>query len=348
MSVDYTDTLKSFDAELARRHMRGQWQFAAPSKDGQAAADLRDEPNAAGVPYIWKWADIEPLIGQSCQALPESFTARRALAFKNPQLPRCTAKTIQMSVQVIRPHEIAWAHRHSIAAIRFVIQGNSSLHTVVDGIAYSMEDHDLVLTPNWTWHDHHNDSDEVAIWLDVLDVPLIGLLQQGFYEEFGQSTQPIRNRPRQNNPGIRPAWDAQLDSWFGDCRYPWRETEATLQSFDGILGSESDGIILDYVNRATLGPTLPTLSCQVQRLQPGFSGRAHRHTSSAVYYVVRGEGVTEAGDTEMTWSAKDCFVVPNWTWHRHINRSTKEDAILFTVNDAPLLRSLGLYRAQLG
>jgi len=27
---------------------------------------------------------------------------------------------------------------------------------------------DLVLTPNWTWHDHANDTDEPMIWLDGL------------------------------------------------------------------------------------------------------------------------------------------------------------------------------------
>jgi gentisate 1,2-dioxygenase len=348
MSFEYTDELRSFDAELGERHMRGQWQSAAPAADSKPGADLRHEPQPAGVAHLWRWADVEPLIARSCKALPESFTARRALAFKNPALPRCTAQTIQMSVQVIRPHEIAWAHRHSIAAIRFVILGNSNLYTVVDGIACTMEDNDLVLTPSWTWHDHHNDSDEVALWLDVLDVPLVATLHQGFYEEFGESSQPIRNRPESGNPGLRTAWDGESGASLANCRYPWRETEATLRSFDGVQGSPHDGIILDYINRATLGPTLPTLNCQIQRLAPGFSGLPHRHTTSAVYFVVRGEGVTEAGDSEMRWSARDCFVVPNWTWHRHVNRSAKEEAILFSVNDAPVMRALGLYRSEEG
>jgi gentisate 1,2-dioxygenase len=346
MSFEYTDELRSFDAVLAERHMRGQWQFVAPPADGKPGADLRSEPEVAGIPYLWHWADVEPLIATCCKALPESFAARRALAFKNPELPRCTAQTIQMSVQVIRPHEIAWAHRHSIAAIRFVISGNSSLYTVVDGVPYRMEDNDLVLTPSWTWHDHHNDSDDVALWLDVLDVPLVGMLRQGFYEEFGNSTQPVRNRSDIGSTGLRPAWTGEKASALADYRYSWRDTEATLKSFDGVHGSPHDGVILDYVNRATLGPTLTTLNCQIQRLPPGFSGRPHRHTSSAVYFAVGGEGITEAGQAEMRWSARDCFVVPNWTWHRHVNRSDRHDAILFTVNDAPVMRALGFYRAQ--
>ena len=347
MSIDYTDELRSFDAELARMQMRGQWQFAAPSNDGKPAVEMRNEPNAAGVPDIWGGSDVEPLIAKSCDALKASFTARRALAFKNPALPRCTAQTMQMSVQVIRPGEIAWAHRHTIAALRFVIIGNDKLYTVVDGIAYGMDENDLVLTPKWTWHDHHNDSEDVAAWLDVLDVPLVGGLNQGFYEDFGETTQPIRNRLDHGNPGLRAAWDGQSNIWPGDCRYPWRETEPLLRSFDNVSGSPADGIILDYVNRATQGPTMTTLNCQIQRLPPGFAGRAHRHTSSSVYFVVRGEGLTEAGGVKMAWSKRDSFVVPNWTWHRHVNPSKTEEAILFTVNDVPVMKSLDMYREEL-
>ena len=348
MNFEYTDALKAFDAELAELDVYGQWTLLAPAKDDALRGELPSEPSAAGIPKIWKWADLVPMIEKACNALPESFTARRALAFKNPALPRSVAQTLQMSVQAIRPHEIAWAHRHTISAIRFAIQGHSRLHTVVDGIAYEMNDYDLVLTPSWSWHDHHNDTDEMVVWLDVLDVPLVGSLHQGFYEELGQSTQPLNNRSHHGDGRLRPAWDVETGVGQTDCRYPWGETEATLMSFDGIRGCDNDGVVLDYVNRATQGPTLPTLSCQIQRLQPGFSGRPHRHTSSAVYFVVRGEGVTEAGDTEMHWSKHDCFVVPNWTWHRHVNSAAGEDAILFTVNDAPVIWSLGHYREEQG
>jgi hypothetical protein len=45
---------------------------------------------------------------------------------------------------------------------------------------------DLVLTPNWTWHDHANDTDAPMIWLDGLDTPLLRMLEAGFYEEYHQ------------------------------------------------------------------------------------------------------------------------------------------------------------------
>jgi gentisate 1,2-dioxygenase len=36
---------------------------------------------------------------------------------------------------------------------------------------------------------------------------------------------------------------------------------------------------------------------------------------------------------------------PSWTWHVHAN-DTREDAILFSVQDTPILQALGLYRTQ--
>jgi gentisate 1,2-dioxygenase len=37
--------------------------------------------------------------------------------------------------------------------------------------------------------------------------------------------------------------------------------------------------------------------------------------------------------------------VPPWAWHEHAN-DTDEDAILFSVQDTPILHALGLYREQ--
>ena len=81
-------------------------------------------------------------------------------------------------------------------------------------------------------------------------------------------------------------------------------------------------------------------------LRPGEATRAHRHTSSAVFHVVRGHGRTKVGDTTLEWGPRDCFVAPNWAWHEHANLSSSEDAVLFSVNDTPLVRYLGLYREE--
>ena len=62
---------------------------------------------------------------------------------------------------------------------------------MVNGQRIPMLPGDLVLTPNWTWHDHANDTRRPMIWLDGLDSPLIRMLECGFHEEYEAETQPL-------------------------------------------------------------------------------------------------------------------------------------------------------------
>jgi 1-hydroxy-2-naphthoate dioxygenase len=313
---------EAFDAKLAKSHIRGQW------KSEEFLHKAIGGPKPAGVPAIWKWADVTALLDEAGRVMPESLTARRSLIFQNPSLSRGTTQTINMGVQMIQPGETAWAHRHSISALRFVIQGHPALSTVVDGERCVMEDYDLVLTPNWSWHDHHNQSDRPAYWLDVLDVPLVLGLNQTFYEPFGEKEQVPHDRGP-NAPVLR---------------FPWRATEQALRQQAAQKGNLPQGAVYDYLNPATGGATMPTLQCRAQWLPAGFETRSLRRTSSAVYFVVRGEGVTEVDGQEVRWGKNDCFVVPNWTRHRHVNLSKTGEAVLFSVHDTPVLKALGLYR----
>jgi gentisate 1,2-dioxygenase len=39
------------------------------------------------------------------------------------------------------------------------------------------------------------------------------------------------------------------------------------------------------------------------------------------------------------------FVAPNFLWRRHVNTG-KDDAVLYSVSEAPLMEKIGQYRAQ--
>ena len=69
---------------------------------------------------------------------------------------KATSRTLQMSIQLVKPGERAECHRHTAAALRFVVEGDGTGYTNVEGEQMLMEPGDLVLTPNWTWHDHYN------------------------------------------------------------------------------------------------------------------------------------------------------------------------------------------------
>lgn len=336
-----TTSMSEFDSELASLNMRGQWQYDS------LLERLIGGPKPAGVPYLWKWETVHEKLVEACDVMPESYTARRNFSFMNPGLERGgTTQTLIMGMQIVRPGEVAWAHRHTIGAVRFVVEGGDQLYTTVNGERLQMEPNDLILTPNWNWHDHHNETDKNAIWVDALDVPLVLALNQVFYEPFGETTQPQRqsNADYWSRRGslVRPAWEQPPEQNF-PFRYPWREVSAQLHEMAGSEGSPYDDIVLEYVNPFTGKSALPTMGCNIQMLRPGFIGKSHRQTSSAVYFVVEGEGTTVVGDEEINWSARDSFVVPNWIPHHHINRSKSCEAILFSINDIPVLQGLGLY-----
>ena len=314
--------LATFDGVLAKANMRGQW------KSEEFLGKAIGGPKPAGAPALWPWKQVSGLLDEAGKAMPESLQARRSLIFANPELPRGTTHTINMGIQMIMPGEVAWAHRHSISALRFIVQGHPQLTTIVDGEPWAMEDFDLVLTPNWTWHAHHNRSDRPTYWVDVLDVPLVLGLNQTFYEPGTGEDQPADLRAR--HP------DAIL-------RYPWKDVAPKLAD---ALVSAHDGKLFDYLDAAG-GPTMPTLGCKVQTLPPGFSTASRRRTSSAVYFVMRGEGVTECDGREIRWGRNDCFAIPNWAKHRHVNLSASEEALLFSTHDIPVMTALGFFREEL-
>src|SRR5436190_1181638 len=99
--------------------------------------------------------------------------------------------------QGVLPGEIAPAHRHTAGALRFMIEGRGSF-TNVNGEPCSMDPASLILTPQWCWHDHANETGEPVIWLDVLDVPFIVAINQWFWEPFPHEIQP-RSRPEGEN-----------------------------------------------------------------------------------------------------------------------------------------------------
>ena len=81
----------------------------------------------------------------------------------------------------------------------------------------------------------------------------------------------------------------------------------------------------------------------MQLLRPGEATKAHRHTGGAVYHVVQGKGATIIDGQRFVWSKGDILALPPWALHEHANTSSSEDAVLFSIQDTPVLQALGLY-----
>ena len=81
-------------------------------------------------------------------------------------------------------------------------------------------------------------------------------------------------------------------------------------------------------------------------LRPGGVTRFHRTNASAIFHVVRGQGVTIVNDQKLEWETGDVLAVPHWTWVQHENRSATEPAFLFSSTDRPILEAFGIYREE--
>src|SRR5581483_3540504 len=256
-----------------------------------------------------------------------------------------TSHTILLSFQLIQPGEVAPAHRHTMSAFRFILQGHGA-YTNVDGQKMVMEAGDLILTPHGCWHEHAHEGEENMVWIDGLDVPFIQALNQISFDPY-KGRLPV-------SEGIDPATfyglTRPVDSATAEpprlLHYHWRDTYPNLQRLARAAGSPFDGAALEFVHPATGGATMPTMSCRVQMLRPGEKTRSHRHTSTSIYHAFRGSGATVINGEPFSWQKGDTFIVPLWSWHEHANASAGEEAILFSMHDEPILRAFGLYREE--
>jgi gentisate 1,2-dioxygenase len=90
---------------------------------------------------------------------------------------------------------------------------------------------------------------------------------------------------------------------------------------------------------------IPAFGCYLQLLRPGVRTRTHRETSSAVYHVVEGRGFTTIDAVRYDWTEGDFFAIPPRAAHAHGNEGAAP-AVLYSVQDVPLLRTLGFYRVE--
>lgn len=342
MTSPRNDSLESLHADMARANMAPTWvhvsQFVAK------------QPRVSYRPWLWKWADVIPLLRRAGDLVtPERGAERRSMEHTNPDLKSAfsTSHTIATAFQLVRAGESAPAHRHAASAIRFAARSHGgNVYTRVQGEKLYMEENDLLLTPAWTWHEHANQTAHDIIWLDALDFPLVNLMQASLFEpgEAGVG----RDRHDGYSAGrlgfYRPAGWSPYPEPHPVMRYPWVDMHAALERARQEDGSPFDGLLLEYVNPVNSGPTLPTMSCRAQLLPAGRSTLAHRATSSTVYFVIGGDGFSVIDGVRFEWGRGDVFVVPNWGWHEH--NAGSSDCYLFSVTDEPTVTTLGLHREQ--
>jgi gentisate 1,2-dioxygenase len=145
---------------------------------------------------------------------------------------------------------------------------------------------------------------------------------------------------------LLPTWQRATSAHSPLLKYAWKEAREAVASLSPSSESPFDGAMLEYVNPVTGGPSLSTMASFLQKLKPGQKTEAHRHSVSAVYLAVEGHGRTVIEGKAYEWSPGDVFALPTWCWHAHENLSTSADAILFSFNDAPVMKAFQWEREQ--
>jgi gentisate 1,2-dioxygenase len=356
------DRQEEFSKSVHDLHMIEGWWWDATAF--QPRPDQPVSPGSPAVPFIWKWAEVGPLVyemgdpslgvglGQGAKK-----AERRVLVLRNPGLggKYAITSTLFGDLQVVKKDESAPTHRHTTTAIRFIFSGAGGW-TTVEGERAEMLPGDVIINQPLGWHDHGNDGPDDCILFDILDIPLLTSLTTACWDfdyvkvtgDKNKTAQALKwplnysNRLYQAG-GIVPRFvGSSRPDRSPMLSYKWEAVRESLNRLRSEEGSPYDGVIVELSNPATGQSATPTMSICAQLLRPGENTLSHRQNINTIYIVAEGRGYTKVGDTRIDWSKHDIFAVPSWYWHQHGNISTN-DAVLYSVSDSPVMEKLGLY-----
>ncbi|MGQ0543716.1 MAG: gentisate 1,2-dioxygenase [Betaproteobacteria bacterium] len=310
---------------------------------------VTEEPRPQCGPALWRYRDVKPYLMEACDLIAAEEAERRVLVLENPGLPGQSRITGSLfgGLQIIRPGEIAPAHRHVASALRFIIEGRNA-YTAVAGERTTMEPGDFVITPSMTWHDHGSEGSAPMVWLDGLDMHIVNLMSASFREAYPAACHPV-DRPEgaaltEFACNLLPLDCARAPGTSPIFNYPYRRTREVLGQYSRLRDPDSwHGFAMKFVNPLNGSWAMPTLSCWMQLLPAGFKTRPYRSTDSTVHVVVEGTGTSTIGDEVFDWSPGDIFVAPSW-----MSRSlaAASEAVLFSYSDRVVQEKLDFWRER--
>jgi gentisate 1,2-dioxygenase len=307
------DTLEALYAAFDGLSVEGGWHRRAPA--------LWPEPRRNFVPHRWRYADVKPILDAAGGLVDHQMADRRNLTLTNPVEGNlyATVRTLVAAYQLIKPGETADAHRHTPNALRIILEGRGTT-TVVDGTRVEMRPGDVLLTPSWCWHSHASDGSEDCYWVDVLDVPLVHLLEPMFFERHPQRLEPD-----------------VVDAAAAPIAFRWEDSLAALER----AAAPAHGMAEREIELGA--PAMRSVALHVQHMGAGFASPPHRTTANSVFTVLRGSGRTVVDGQTLDWRMGDVIAVPAWRAYRH---EVNEAAYLVRASDEPVMKAFDLLRVQ--
>ena len=81
-------------------------------------------PKSRAEPYVWHWKELRRQAVRAAQLIGTQYAERRVLILLNPGLEGriATTNSLFAGIQIVMQGEIARAHRHTPAALRFIVE----------------------------------------------------------------------------------------------------------------------------------------------------------------------------------------------------------------------------------
>ena len=126
---------------------------------------------------------------------------------------------------------------------------------------------------------------------------------------------------------LSPLWERVARMTPGSAAVPalWKYRQLRphlMRATELITKKQAERRVLMLENPKLRGTTFisQSLFTGLQIILPGEIAPSHRHSPSALRFIVEGEGAYTAVEGERTMMSPGDFVVtPNWTWHDHGN-----------------------------
>lgn len=305
------------------------------------------EPKSPAEASIWRYDEVRPFLIEASALIGTEEAERRVLMLENPGMPgeAKITRSLYAGLQIIQPGEFARRHRHTAAALRFVIEGTGGW-TSVDGERTNMEPGDFVVTPSWTWHEHGNEGSGPVVWMDGLDVHIVNLLDSGFREDHDELVVPPERTMGASD------WTFGTNMLPVNCdrrrttsplfNYPYAKAREALHGLTRDTPCDPHfGYRLRYANPVNGDWAIATIATWMQLLPKGFQTQNYRSTDGTVFVVAEGAGRSIVGGATIEWRKGDIFVVPSWS---SVSHAASEDAVLFGASDRVVQEKLGLWR----
>lgn len=307
------------------------------------------EPVSPAQPAHWPYQDVRPLLFEAGKLISAEQAERRVLVLENPGLKNLSSITHSLfaGIQLVLPGEVAPQHRHSQAALRFILEGKGAT-TTVNGERFEMYPGDMILTPSWQWHDHQNETSEPIVWLDGLDIALVALLDASFMQHSNQKEQEV-TRPKETSrtlygANLVPVDDGPVSLNSPLMRFPYAEARAALERLKTTTAWDPcHGIRMRYAHPRTGDWVMPTIGPAIQLVPKNLTTAEYRSTDGAVFAVAEGHGTAKIGSETFSLAPQDVFVCPSWMWRSF---TAESDFVLFTFSDRPVQEKLGLWREE--